>query len=182
MHFELSSDSRVLIDLRAAGLLHLLAHDPTLAVRPEAMSFEVPGDTRDGALVDASFVARFRVDAIEPPRDLGPNDREKMIANMRGKEVLERERFPGIEFDARYVGSVTGGELSGHLVIRDSRRPIAMAVRVAPEGQRLLARAAWEGRLTALGIKPYEAFFGALKLDDWVRLRLEARFDVTPGG
>ena len=44
----------------------------------------------------------------------------------------------------------------------------------------ILARGAWEGRLTDLGIKPFKALLGALKLEDWIRLRLEASLVRAP--
>jgi hypothetical protein len=40
----------------------------------------------------------------------------------------------------------------------------------------LLATGAWEGRLTDLGVPPFKALLGAIRLEDWIRLRLEARF------
>jgi hypothetical protein len=48
-------------------------------------------------------------------------------------------------------------------------------------GSDLVARGTWEGRLTDLGIKPFRALMGALKLEDWVRLRLEAKLFPSPG-
>jgi len=38
----------------------------------------------------------------------------------------------------------------------------------------------WEGRLTDLGIKPFRALMGALRLEDWAKLRIDARMrDAT---
>ena len=47
-------------------------------------------------------------------------------------------------------------------------------VRIGPHT--LVATGTWEGRLTELGIKPFKALLGAIKLDDWVSLRVDARF------
>ncbi len=181
MHLELSSDSRVFVHLRAAGLLRAVAHDPTLSAPVERLSFDWPGAAGGDGPVDVSFVVRCPVAAIEPPSDLGRADREKMIANMRGAQVLDGARFPLVELYARYAGTLAAGALTGDLVVREVRRPITMAIALVRERQRLIARGAWEGRLTDLGIKPFRALLGAVKLDDWVRLRLEARFDIVPG-
>jgi hypothetical protein len=39
-----------------------------------------------------------------------------------------------------------------------------------------VATGAWEGRLTDLGIRPFKALLGAIKLEDWIAVRLDARF------
>jgi hypothetical protein len=54
-----------------------------------------------------------------------------------------------------------------------------MKVRVARDGDRFIAAGRWEGKLSALGVKPFKALLGALKLEDWICLRLQARFKVA---
>jgi hypothetical protein len=171
MPIALPDRSHVLIDLRATGLLRGLAHDPVLQARPERISVEV-GAGDDGWTTSAVF----RVDAIEPPGDMSTADRDRMLENLRGADVLDAARFPTIALEGRYRGTLAGGTLAGELVVRGVPRPMSMAVRVVREGGSLVASGAWEGRLTTLGIKPFKALLGALKLEDWTRLRLEARF------
>jgi hypothetical protein len=168
MRLEILPATRVLVDLRAAGLLRAVGHDPTLVVRPEPATIVFDG----GA---ASLVLRFPVRDIEPPRDISESDRGKMRDNMLGRGVLDAARFPAIEVRARYVGTPEGGDLKGDLVIRGRPHPFATPVRVAKEGDVLVATGAWEGTLNGLGIKPFTALLGALKLHDWIRLRLEGR-------
>jgi hypothetical protein len=55
-----------------------------------------------------------------------------------------------------------------------------MTVRVARDGERLTASARWDGKLTDLGVKPFKALLGALRLEDRVVLRLEARLLPAP--
>ena len=55
-----------------------------------------------------------------------------------------------------------------------------MDVRIARDGTTLAATGTWEGRLTDLGIKPFKALMGALRLQDWVRLTLDGRFVALP--
>ena len=171
MRLELSPDSRVLIELRATGLLRAVGHDPTLVARPEPLVVEVP----DGE-IDVPVEARFRVGAIEPPSDIDASDREKMRDNMRGREVLDGARFPTVTMRGRYRGNVEHGRLEGELEIRGRAHRVTMEVRVAREAEGLVATGAWEGRLTDLGIKPFKALLGALRLEDWVRLRIDGRF------
>jgi polyisoprenoid-binding protein YceI len=169
VRLQLSSDSRVLIDLRATGLLRAIGHDPTLTARPDPVWFDVP-DTGD---LDVPVEVRFRTERIEAPEDEA--DREKMIDNMRGAEVLGTARFPTIDLRARYKGSLERGRLAGELVVRGSPRPVALDVVVAHDGYARMAKGTWSGRLTDLGIKPFKALMGALRLEDWIRIRVEAR-------
>lgn len=174
MRFELSPESHVAIDLRATGILKAVAHSPTLTARPEPIRVQL-GEPLSATL-DVPVSASFRVDGIEPPHDMPPHDREKMRDNLRGAEVLDAARFPLIELHARYGGNLERGKLAGALVVRGAPRPITMDLQVVREGDALRLTGAWEGKLTDLGVKPYKALLGAIKLADWVRLRLEARF------
>jgi hypothetical protein len=71
--------------------------------------------------------------------------------------------------------------LSGDLQVRGVPRRVSMSIRVAREAGALVATGAWEGRLTDLGIRPFKALLGAIKLEDHITLRLEMRFDPPPG-
>jgi len=166
MRFELSQDSRVFIDLRATGLLRAVGHDPTLSARPEPASVD---------LDDGQVTLRFPVADIEPQGDMSGSDRHKMLENMRSAEVLDAARFPVIEVRARYEGTAEGGELRGELVVRGQPRRVAVTLKATKQWDVVVAAGTWEGKLTDLGIKPFRALLGALKLENWIRLRIEAR-------
>ncbi len=176
MRLELSPDSRVLVDLRATGLLRAVGHDPTLLAHPEPFALEVG----DGP-VDAAVVVHVRALAMHPPEHLGAGDRQKMHENMLGADVLDAARFPVVEWRGRFTGDTRRGKLSGELVIRGRAYRVDMDVEVVREDAGLRARCAWEGRLTDLGIKPFKALLGALRLEDWIRLRVDALFLTAPG-
>jgi hypothetical protein len=173
MRLELSTDSRVFVDLRATGVLRAVGHDPTLVARPGALVLDV-GD----APLDLGVEATFRVDAIEPPSEISAADREKMRGHLTGADVLDARRFPTVDVRGRYAGTIEAGRLEGELFIRGIARAVSFDVRAVRDGGVLTASGAWEGRLTHLGIKPFKALLGALRLDDWIRLRLDARFAV----
>ncbi|HXN31903.1 MAG TPA: YceI family protein [Polyangiaceae bacterium] len=194
MRLELSPETRVLIDLRATGLLAALGHDPTLSARP-ARTTPMTIEVADRAAIDVPIDVTFAVAAIDPPAGIKPSDREKIRENMCGRDLLDAARFPTIELHGRYVGSLDGGRLSGELHVRGAPHHISMVVRAgasagpwsessksrqgspgAPE--RIDARGDWEGRLTDFGVRPYKALLGALKLEDWIRLRLEGSLTV----
>jgi polyisoprenoid-binding protein YceI len=171
--------SRVLIDLRATGPLAVLGHDPTLTARPAAISLEVSDAA--GAAIDVPVELTFAVTSIEPPAGISSSDREKMRENLLSHEVLDAGRYPTLTLRARYAGTLDGGTLSGDLVVKGSPRRLSMNVRVARDGERLTVSGRWDGKLTDLGVKPFKALLGALRLEDWAALRLEARFAPAPG-
>ncbi|HEX8794990.1 MAG TPA: YceI family protein [Polyangiaceae bacterium] len=176
--FALSPDSRVLVDLRATGLLRALGHNPTLVAHPEPATVEAEeGD----AGTTATIALRFPVARIDPPEDVGRDDRDKMRENMLAPEVLDAARFPAVDVKARWRGGPDSGRLEVDATLRGKSHALAMAVVLEREGNDVLARGTWEGRLTDLGIKPFRALMGALKLEDWVRLRLEARLSPSTG-
>jgi hypothetical protein len=175
MRLRLLDGSRVLIDLRATGVLRALAHSPTLSARTEGLTVELA----EGA--EAPVAAVFPVAGIEAPADISASDRDKMLENMHGRDVLDAARFPAVELRARYRGGLEGGTLAGDLVVKGTNRAFSMPIRVSrtdgTQGQGAIysAAGAWEGKLTDLGIKPFKALLGAIKLDDYVRIRVEAR-------
>jgi polyisoprenoid-binding protein YceI len=175
MRLVLEDAPCVKIDLRATGLLGGLGHDPTLSARAGRIEVEVG----DGPL-DIPIEVRFAVASIEVPSDIPASDRVKMRENMLSSGVLDAARFPHVDLRGRYTGTADGGTLSGDLVVRGTPRPWTMSVRVERSGDRLVASGRWEGKLTALGIKPFRALLGALKLEDRVVLRLEAGFRAQP--
>jgi hypothetical protein len=166
MRFELSPDSRVYIDLHATGLLRAVGHDPTLSARPAPTSVDID---------DGRVTVRFQVADITPEGDLSESDRRKMLENLRSAEVLDAARFPTIELRGRYEGTVDAGELRGELRVRGLPRRFVMPVRTTRQWDVVVAAGTWEGKLTDLGVKPFKALLGALKLEDWIRLRMEAR-------
>jgi len=176
MPIALLAPSCVLVDLRATGLLRGFAHDPTLTACPERVVVEGLG----AGPIDSAVNAVFVVDAIEAPGGMSPADRDRLLENLRGRDVLDSARFPTIELRARYRGTLEAGTLAGELVVRGAPRALSMAVggTRANDGV-VVASGVWEGKLTSLGVKPFRALLGALKLEDWVRLRLEVRVRVS---
>jgi polyisoprenoid-binding protein YceI len=148
-----------------------MGHHPTLTARPEPVWFEVT----DAAPLDLPVEVRFPAERIVAPEDIDPSDGDRMRDNLRGPEVLHAARYPSIDLRARYRGSLEGGRLEGELVVRGCPRRLALDILVARDGYARTARGAWSGRLTDLGIKPYRALMGALRLEDWIQIRVEAR-------
>jgi polyisoprenoid-binding protein YceI len=179
VRFELSPASRVFIDLRASGLLRAVGHDPTLSVALPSLGVDLSDAAVVGgpaSRVDVPIEVRIPVGAIEPPDDLSAGDRIQMRDNLRGPEVLDAARWTTVSFRGRYAGSLSRGSLAGDVVVRGESRPLVFDVTVSREGAAFVAAGVWQGTLTELGIKPFKALLGALKLRDWIRVRLQVRW------
>lgn len=170
MRFQRFDGTRVFIDLRASGLLRALAHSPTLTAMPESLAVDYRVEASE-----ADVSARFRADAIDVPAGLSVSDRARMRDNLLSSDVLDAVRFPTLDFRGRYTGALDAGTLAGELTVRGATRRIAMPVRVSREAAVVVASGAWEGTLTDLGIRPFKALLGAIKLEDRIALRVEAR-------
>jgi len=60
--------------------------------------------------------------------------------------------------------------------VRGAPRSLSMPIAVARRGELLIATGAWEGTLTELGVAPFKALLGAIRLEDWIRIRLDVWF------
>lgn len=169
MRLELLRGSRVLVDLQATGLLRAVGHDPTLVAVPQPVTLDVV----EGAEVSVVFPVRD----IEVPPDLSASDRDKMLEHLRGPEVLDAARHPSVTFRARYTGAAGEGRgvLDGQLAVRGAWHPLRLDVVGLARAGELVVTGTWEGTLTSVGVKPFKALLGALKLKDWLRIRLEVR-------
>ncbi len=178
--------SRVCIDLRATGPLAVLGHDPTLSARPDPFTIEALEPAGAAGAIEAAVEVRFPVDAIEPPVGMSASDRARMRENLLSRDVLDASRHPHVVLRGRYAGTLEAGTLSGDLLVRGSPRPFSLQVRVAGGGGEgafagLALSGRWEGRLTDLGVKPFKALLGALRLEDWIALRIDVRLRPRHG-
>jgi hypothetical protein len=169
--------SRVLVDVRSKGLVSALDHAITFTASPAPFTIRgVSGvgstTAAESGALDVEVMVRVPVSSFEPPADVSRFDRDKMTDNLRGKDVLDMARFPSLVFRGRYTGTFAEGTLAGDLEVRGEARSVALDVKVSRTGDVLRAEGAWQGTLRDLGIKPFKALFGALKLEDWVRIRV----------
>jgi hypothetical protein len=170
----LSSASRVMIDTRASGLAAALHPETTFTAPAEPATLK---DVPDEGELDLAVEASVAVTKLFPPDRVSGGDREKMVENLRGKEVLDAARWPLVTFRGRYEGTFTSGRLAGDLIVRGAPHPVAFPVHVTASGDTLRARGDWEGKLTDIGVKPFRALLGALRLADYVKIRLDLTFE-----
>ena len=154
------------------GLLASFGHDLELAVT----RFDIRIDP-DARRADASFdAASLRVQrgfksGVE--HQLSDADR-RAIEDTARRDVLEVTRYPEIRFRSTRVTDVEGGfDVVGKLLLHGKERDVL--VRLRREGDRFVASVPL--RLEDYGIKPYSTFFGGLKVQSEVVIRLSLPAD-----
>lgn len=170
MRLRIQEGSHVYVDVQSKALIAALDHEMTFTAALEPTT--LPEVSESGA-IEIAIDARVPVARLEPPAKGSSFDRDKMIDNLRGRDVLDVKKWPSLEFRGRYRGTLEKGELDGELVVRGTPRRMTFAVDMVRGGDGYEARAMWEGTQTALGMKPYKALLGALRLTDFLRIRIE---------
>jgi polyisoprenoid-binding protein YceI len=165
----------LLLKTSRTGLGRKAGHDLTIeATRWSATVTIAPTDP-----ARSSVAVEVEVDALEVREGtggvlpLGDSDRSEIKKNLR--KVLQADRHPTITFrSTRVQGTPEEFTVEGDLTIIGTTR--TATVRATADGDRV------HGGTTVVqtdfGIKPYSAFFGALRLADEV----DVAFDLTfPG-
>jgi polyisoprenoid-binding protein YceI len=163
---------RLLVHTTRTGLGAKAGHDLTIEVTRwhgrATVDPATPANSLVTVEVDAdSFQVRKGTGGVKPLSDADRAEIHKTL-----KEVLHTGQHPTITFRSRRVdGSVASFTFDGELTIMGVTQPVALQGRVTDGrvvGGATVVQSRW-------GIRPYSAFFGALKLSDEVKVD----FDVA---
>jgi polyisoprenoid-binding protein YceI len=169
---------RLLVRTARSGLGARAGHDLTLEVTrwrgSAALDSASPASSAVAVEAEvASIEVREGTGGVKPLTD---SDRAEIRKTMTGK-ILQAGRYPTINFQSTLVGgSPEAFWIEGDLTIMGTTQPVTVHGSLAggrARGSATITQSDW-------GIKPYSAFFGALRLRDEV----EVEFDVAlePGG
>jgi hypothetical protein len=160
-----------------AGLLARLAHD--LQIEVSEYHFVVHGDFRKewsaelGIPVLGLGVLGAVKNKVLQAGKLSLDDRAEIEQTLRS-EVLEADRFPLIHYRASFHGPENQENIHGELTLKGQTRPVHVSGRL----EKTITGVHLQGRVKILqsdfGIKPFQAFLGALKVKDEV----EATWDI----
>lgn len=172
--YEIGPDSgRLLVKTGRTGLGSRVGHDLTIEVT--RWRAEVTANRTDPA--QSAVSAAVEVDSMEVREGTGgvkpltDSDRVDIKQNIR--KILQTDEHPEISFRSTEVsGTADSLGVTGDLTIRGATRPVVMSASVDDDG-RVRARATVVQ--SEWGIKPYSAFFGALKLADEVTVEVDAK-------
>jgi polyisoprenoid-binding protein YceI len=164
---------RLLVHTTRTGLGAKAGHDLTIEVTRWHGRATV--DTAHPA--NSSVTVEVEVDSFEVREATGGvkplTEADRAAINKTLKEILHTAQHPTIAFQSRRVdGSAGSFTLDGELTIMGITRPVTVQGRITDgrvAGWATVVQSQW-------GIRPYSAFFGALKLRDEV----EVDFDVAP--
>jgi len=171
MDLKSTNETRVFVEVRSKGILGALEHHLIFSGTPEAIAVTVG----DGA-IDAPIEGSIAVAKLEPTPETSSSDRDRMLDNIRGRDVLDAKKNPNLAFRGNYRGTLDEGKLEGDLTVRGTPRRISFAVRGRKTDDGMRFDATWEGVHADLGLKPFKAMLGALQLRDWIKIRIEAVF------
>jgi polyisoprenoid-binding protein YceI len=168
---------RLLVKTTRTGLGAKAGHDLTIEVTRWHGHATV--DTATPA--NSSVTVEVAVDSLEIREGTGGvkplTDADRAEIHKTLKEILHTAQHPTITFRSRRVdGSAGSFTLNGELTIMGVTRPVMVQGRVTDGrvvGGATVVQSRW-------GIRPYSAFFGALKLSDEVKLDFDVA--LTPHG
>lgn len=158
------------------GLLSKLAHD----LRFTLSRFNI--SARGSEIIARFEVGSLRVDGVIRDgklerNELSPTDREKILATL--KDVLSAREYGEVKLSARLLTKEPPFVMDGQLTLRAETKPIML--RLERQEDRLV------GDFTIVpsqwGVRPYRALGGALKVQDRVRISVDASAEwLTHGG
>ena len=172
-NFRLGPDNgRVVLKTGRQGIAARAGHDLTIEVTRWSAQIEVPGEA-DGGVTAATVSAELDLGSLEVREGTGgakpltDRDRGEIRKTMSGIIGTGTASFTSTRVVK--VGA-SGGAIEGTFTLNGQSEPLRLQVTEAGPGR---YRAAGTVIQTALGIKTYVGFFGALKLKDEVGVELE---------
>ena len=168
---------RLLVKTARAGLGAKVGHDLTIEVTRWHGNVVIdaanPANSSVTVELDVdSFEVREGTGGVKPLTDA---DRADIKKTLRGK-ILDIRQHPTITFGSSQVsGTAESFRIDGDLTIVGVTQPVTVEGRLAAGralGSAVIVQSRW-------GIRPYSAFFGALKLRDEVEVHFD--IDLTSG-
>ena len=169
---------RVVIKTGRAGLAARAGHDLTIEVTQWSAQVEVPADDA-GGVTAAKVTADLDLGSLEVregsggAKPLSDGDRreiKKQMTSILGNSTASFASSKIVRFGA------SGGAIEGTLTFNGQSEPVRLQVSEPAPGR---YRGSATVVQTALGIKPYVGFFGALKLKDEVGVEFEVNLPAA---
>jgi polyisoprenoid-binding protein YceI len=178
-NFRLGPENgRVVLKTSRAGLAAMAGHDLTIEVTRWSAQVKVP-DEEAGGVSAATVSAELDLGSLEVRQGTGGakplSDRDRADI----KKTMSRILGAGsASFTSSRIlrSGASGGAIEGTFTLHGRSEPVRLQV-TEPEPGRY--RGSGTVVQTALGIKPYVGFFGALKLKDEVGVEIEVHLPAA---
>jgi polyisoprenoid-binding protein YceI len=168
------SQGRFTVRAFSGGMLSVLGHNPTFAIRDYGGELRFAPD----APAEAAILITVKADSLTVTDPVSPKDREEIERRMR-EEVLETAKYPevvyrSIEIQADRIADDwyrlrISGELSLHGVKKT--HPVEAQLRLLGDEMRLSGQCTLSH--SAYRIKPVTALGGTIKLKDELKFDFE---------
>jgi len=163
------SNSTLHLRTSREGLAAKVGHDLLIGFDDWSGSITVDGDAANAAVEVEIEMASLRVlEGTGGVAALTPDDSRDIVGT--ATKLLDVAKHPTATFRSTRVSPVgTGATIDGDLTLRGATEPVTLEVTQTHDS-------AWQASATVIqsvfGIKPYRAFFGALKLADAVAVEV----------
>ncbi len=177
-------DGRIVVNVYKKGLFSGFAHDHHF----EVTEWKATADVPDGELARAAVRVTLSATSLrDRQKQLSDADRKKVDAQAAGKEVLDAEHHPDIEFSSERVELEPGstpdrarGALRGTLTLRGRSGPAVVSFEAERVATGWRARGTTKVKQSAFGIKPFSGFAGTVGVKD--ELEIELSLALVPRG
>ena len=155
-------NGRLLLDVSRDGLIRRVGHDLVLSVDSWSGQATVADDLTASSLVVTADLRSLSV--LEGRGGLVPlMDRDKREILSTARKITASDAEPDLTWSSTGV-TLRGQTLTADGELRRGDRIVPVAVTIDADNTSATARA--EVRQSALGIQPYQAFLGALRVKD----------------
>ncbi len=181
--FDIDSESswlRVLV--YRGGLLRGLGHNHVVSHTEITGTVTVGEDPLQSELVLEFRVANLEVDDPElralagsdfPPQ-ISEKDNTGTRANKLGKKLLQAEQFPAIQIRSEQItGDMPDIEVEANIVVRGTEFAVVFPARLELSSDSFIARGKLEITHAEMGLKPFKAMLGTLRVRDTLILNYE---------
>lgn len=170
------SASKFTVRAFAGGMLSIMGHDPTIAIR----DFAGEAGFDPAAPGEASLRIQIRADSLEVTNDIKSKDRRDIESTMNDK-VLESAKYPTIGFESEGTSATRLSEgrfqvkMNGNLSLHGETGTVPVTAQVILIGDMLRASGDFSLLQSNYGIPLVSVAGGALKLKD----ELKFTFDIV---
>lgn len=186
-HYRIDNDnSWVHVLVYRAGLLRALGHNHVIASKHISGFIHLPPDPAEWHLSLRLSLADFVIDDSETRELLGDDftkpvsaaDQEATLANMLGAKLLRADQYPAIRIESESIsGDLPTLDIHAMVEVSGRSNPLVFPVLVelGDDNAFLIATGETTVRHADLGLKPFTAALGALRVRDQFILQYHIR-------
>jgi polyisoprenoid-binding protein YceI len=163
--------SRFTVRAFSSGMLSMMGHSPTIAIR----KFTGEAEYDSAAPAQASLRVTIRADSLEVTDDISGNDRKEIESAMQQK-VLEISKYPEIVFEAKGASASQNRiTMNGSLTLHGDTQRLPVTAQVNILGDMIRMTGEFSILQSDYSIPLVSVAGGALKLKD----QLKFAFDIV---